>query len=196
MKRIFDLVFSSIGLIILLPFFIILGLMIVMDSRGGVFYKQVRVGRAGKDFKLFKFRSMRVNADKGSLITVGGRDSRITRMGYFIRKYKLDELPQLLNVFLGHMSLVGPRPEVRRYVDMYNEEQLKVLFVKPGITDYASIEYSNENEILGKAIDPEKVYVTEIMPAKLKLNLKYIDEQGMMTDFKIILKTIKKIVSH
>ena len=196
MKRIFDLVFSSIGLIILLPFFIILGLMIVMDSRGGVFYKQVRVGRAGKDFKLFKFRSMRVNADKGSLITVGGRDSRITRMGYFIRKYKLDELPQLLNVFLGHMSLVGPRPEVRRYVDMYSEEQLKVLFVKPGITDYASIEYSNENEILGKAIDPEKVYVTEIMPAKLKLNLKYIDEQGMMTDFKIILKTIKKIVSH
>ncbi len=196
MKRIIDLVFSSIGLIILLPFFIILGLMIVMDSRGGVFYKQVRVGRAGKDFKLFKFRSMRVNADKGSLITVGGRDSRITRMGYFIRKYKLDELPQLLNVFLGHMSLVGPRPEVRRYVDMYSEEQLKVLFVKPGITDYASIEYSNENEILGKAIDPEKVYVTEIMPAKLKLNLKYIDEQGMMTDFKIILKTIKKIVSH
>ncbi len=170
--------------------------MIMIDSRGGVFYKQVRVGRAGKDFKLFKFRSMRVNADKGSLLTVGGRDSRITRMGYFIRKYKLDELPQLLNVFLGHMSLVGPRPEVRRYVDMYNEEQLKVLFVKPGITDYASIEYSNENEILGKAIDPEKVYVTEIMPAKLKLNLKYIDEQGMMTDFKIILKTIKKIVFH
>lgn len=196
MKRIFDLVFSSIGLIILLPFFIIFGLMIVMDSRGGVFYKQVRVGRAGKDFKLFKFRSMRVNADKGSLLTVGERDSRITKMGYFIRKYKLDELPQLLNVFLGHMSLVGPRPEVRRYVNMYNEEQLKVLFVKPGITDYASIEYRNENEILGKAIDPEKVYVTEIMPAKLKLNLKYIDEQGMMTDFKIILRTIKKIISH
>jgi len=196
LKRIFDLVFSSIGLIILLPFFIIFGLMIVMDSRGGVFYKQVRVGRAGKDFKLFKFRSMRVNADKGSLLTVGERDSRITKMGYFIRKYKLDELPQLLNVFLGHMSLVGPRPEVRRYVNMYNEEQLKVLFVKPGITDYASIEYRNENEILGKAIDPEKVYVTEIMPAKLKLNLKYIDEQGMMTDFKIILRTIKKIISH
>ncbi|MEI6488137.1 MAG: sugar transferase [Bacteroidota bacterium] len=196
MKRIFDLFFSSIGLIILLPFFIIIGLMIMIDSRGGVFYKQVRVGRAGKDFKLFKFRSMRVNADKGSLLTVGGRDSRITRMGYFIRKYKLDELPQLLNVFLGHMSLVGPRPEVRRYVDMYNEEQLKVLYVKPGITDYASMEYSNENEILGNAIDPEKVYITEIMPAKLKLNLKYIDEQGMMTDFKIILKTIKKIVSH
>lgn len=196
MKRIFDIVLSLFGLIILAPFFILVALLIVMDSRGGVFYRQVRVGKDGKDFYLFKFRSMRTDADKkGLLITVGGRDSRITRMGYYIRKYKVDELPQLLNVFFGDMSLVGPRPEVRRYVDMYNAEQKMVLTVKPGITDYASIEYSNENELLGKATDPEKVYIEEIMPTKLKLNLKYIAEQGIVTDLKIIFKTLAKIVS-
>lgn len=193
-KRIFDIVFSFIGLVLLLPFFIIIALLIVIDSPGGVFYKQARVGKNGIDFYLFKFRSMRTGADKKGLLTVGGRDSRITRMGYFIRKYKIDELPQLLNVFLGDMSLVGPRPEVRKYVDLYNEEQKQVLSVKPGITDYASIEYSNENEILGKAENPEKVYIDEIMPAKLKLNLKYIAEQGIITDLKIIIKTIGKIV--
>ena len=191
----FDLIFSFVGLILLSPFFIIVALIIVIDSRGGVFYKQVRVGQGGSNFKLFKFRSMATNADKGSLLTVGGRDSRITRVGYFIRKYKIDELPQLINVLIGDMSLVGPRPEVRRYVDMYNEEQRKVLTVKPGITDYASIEYSNENELLGKSENPEQTYINEIMPAKLNLNLKYIAEQGMKTDVKIILRTIKKIVS-
>ena len=195
MKRMFDLIFSFVGLILLSPFFIIVALIIVIDSRGGVFYKQVRVGQGGSNFKLFKFRSMATNADKGSLLTVGGRDSRITRVGYFIRKYKIDELPQLINVLIGDMSLVGPRPEVRRYVDMYNEEQRKVLTVKPGITDYASIEYSNENELLGKSENPEQTYINEIMPAKLNLNLKYIAEQGMKTDVKIILRTIKKIVS-
>ncbi|MDO9188071.1 MAG: sugar transferase [Bacteroidia bacterium] len=193
-KRIFDIVFSFIGLVLLLPFFIIIALLIVIDSPGGVFYKQARVGKNGIDFYLFKFRSMRTGADKKGLLTVGGRDSRITRMGYFIRKYKIDELPQLLNVFLGDMSLVGPRPEVRKYVDLYNEEQKQVLSVKPGITDYASIEFSNENELLGKAENPEQVYIDEIMPAKLKLNLKYIDEQGIITDLKIIFKTIGKIV--
>ena len=137
---------------------------------------------------------MRTDADKKGLLTVGGRDSRITRMGYYIRKYKIDELPQLLNVLIGNMSLVGPRPEVRRYVDLYNDEQKKVLSVKPGITDYASIQYSNENEILGKATDPEKVYIQEIMPAKLQLNLKYIAEQSIITDLKIIFRTIQKIV--
>lgn len=137
---------------------------------------------------------MRTGADKKGLLTVGGRDSRITRMGYFIRKYKIDELPQLLNVFLGDMSLVGPRPEVRKYVDLYNEKQKQVLSVKPGITDYASIEYSNENELLGKAENPEQVYIEEIMPTKLKLNLKYIDEQGIITDLKIIFKTFSKII--
>ena len=137
---------------------------------------------------------MRTGADKKGLLTVGGRDSRVTRMGYFIRKYKIDELPQLLNVFIGNMSLVGPRPEVRKYVDLYNENQKQVLIVKPGITDYASIEYSKENELLGKAENPEKVYIDEIMPAKLKLNLKYIEEQSIGTDFKIIFKTFAKIL--
>ena len=168
--------------------------MITIDSRGGVFYKQSRVGKGGNDFYLLKFRSMRTDADKKGLLTVGGRDSRITRMGYFIRKYKIDELPQLINVLSGDMSLVGPRPEVRKYVDMYTQEQKEVLTVKPGITDYASIEYSNENELLGKAKDPELVYINEIMPAKLKLNLQYIAEQGMANDITIIFRTFAKIL--
>ena len=193
-KRLVDIFFSLVGLIILLPFLIIISLLILIDSPGGIFYKQVRVGKGSKDFYLFKFRSMKINADKSGLLTVGGRDSRITRMGYYIRKYKIDELPQLLNVFYGDMSLVGPRPEVRKYVDMYTDEQKKVLSVKPGITDYASIEYSNENEILGKAENPEAVYIQQIMPAKLILNLKYIVDQGIVTDFKIIFKTIVKIL--
>jgi len=194
MKRIFDIFFSLLGLIVLLPFFIIIGLLIVIDSNGGVFYKQKRVGKNNIDFYLFKFRSMQTNSDTKGLLTVGGHDSRITRMGYFVRKYKIDELPQLLNVLLGEMSLVGPRPEVRKYVDLYNDEQKKVLTVKPGITDYASIEYSNENELLGKAENPEQVYIEEIMPDKLTLNLKYIAEQGIATDLKIIFKTIVKII--
>jgi lipopolysaccharide/colanic/teichoic acid biosynthesis glycosyltransferase len=194
LKRIFDIFFSFIGLMILLIPFVIISFIIVLDSRGGIFYRQVRVGKNGNDFKLFKFRSMRTDADKAGLLTVGGRDNRITKVGYYIRKYKIDELPQLINVLIGDMSLVGPRPEVRKYVDMYNTEQLKVLSVKPGITDYASIEFSNENEILGKASDPEFVYINEIMPAKLNLNLKYIKEQGVGTDLKIIFNTILKIV--
>jgi lipopolysaccharide/colanic/teichoic acid biosynthesis glycosyltransferase len=195
MKRLFDIIFSFIGLIILLPFFIIIALLIVMDSRGGIFYKQVRVGLDGKDFTLLKFRSMKTNSDKGSLLTVGDNDSRITSIGSFIRKYKIDELPQLINVLFGDMSLVGPRPEVRKYVDLYNAEQKQVLNVKPGLTDYASIEYSNENEILGKALNPEQTYIDEIMPAKLKLNLKYISEKSFGVDLKIIWRTIKKILN-
>ena len=179
---------------ILLPFFIIISLIIIIDSRGGIFYRQVRVGKGGRDFKLFKFRSMVSNADKKGLLTVGGRDSRITRTGYYLRKYKLDELPQLINVLIGDMSLVGPRPEVRKYVQLYNEEQMKVLSVRPGITDYASIEYSNENELLGSVDNPEEVYIRQVMPAKLALNLKYIREQGLITDMKIIFMTLAKIV--
>jgi lipopolysaccharide/colanic/teichoic acid biosynthesis glycosyltransferase len=194
LKRLFDIFFSLIGLIILLPVFLIISLLIVTDSRGGIFYRQVRVGKDSKDFRLFKFRSMVTNADKKGLLTVGGKDSRITRMGYFLRKYKLDELPQLLNVLFGDMSLVGPRPEVRKYVDMYNEEQRKVLSVRPGITDYASIEYSNENELLGSVPNPEEVYINEVMPAKLNLNLRYIREQGLLTDLKIIFMTFAKIL--
>jgi lipopolysaccharide/colanic/teichoic acid biosynthesis glycosyltransferase len=194
LKRAFDIFFSLIGLIILfIPFFII-ALFIILDSKGGVFYKQIRVGKGGADFGLLKFRSMRTDSDQQGLLTVGGKDARITKIGYPLRKYKIDELPQLLNVLLGDMSLVGPRPEVRKYVELYNEEQKKVLSVKPGITDYASIEYSNENELLGKSEDPEKTYINEIMPAKLKLNLKYISEQGLLTDLRIIFKTLGKIV--
>lgn len=194
-KRLFDIFFSLIGLVLLLPIFLLIAIIIIADSRGGVFYRQTRVGKDAKDFRLFKFRSMRTDADKKGLLTVGGKDSRITRVGYYIRKYKVDELPQLINVLIGDMSLVGPRPEVRKYTDLYNSEQQKVLSVKPGITDYASIEYSNENELLGKASDPEKVYIEEIMPAKLKLNLKYIAEQGVLTDMKIIWMTFVKILS-
>lgn len=194
LKRIFDIFFSLLGLVILLLPFLIIALLISIDSRGGVFYKQTRVGKNGVDFKLFKFRSMRRDADKAGLLTVGGRDNRITKIGYGLRKSKMDELPQLLNVLIGDMSLVGPRPEVRKYVDLYNKEQKQVLSVKPGITDYASIEYSDENELLGKEENPEEVYINEIMPAKLKLNLKYIAEQGVFTDLKIIFKTIGKII--
>lgn len=193
-KRLFDIFFSLIGLIILSIPFLIISVIISIDSKGGVFYKQVRVGKNGIDFNLLKFRSMAIDSDKAGLLTVGGRDNRITKIGYTLRKYKIDELPQLINVLFGDMSLVGPRPEVRKYVELYNSDQKRVLSVKPGITDYASIEYRNENELLGKAENPEELYINEIMPAKLKLNLKYIEEQGLGTDFKIIFRTIVKII--
>ena len=194
MIRFFDFTLSLVGLVVLAPIFIVLAIWIKIDSKGPVFYKQVRVGRNGIDFGLFKFRSMVVDADKKGLITVGGRDPRITRSGYFIRKYKLDELPQLINVLVGDMSLVGPRPEVRKYVDLYTDEQQKVLSVKPGITDYASIEYMDENEILGKSSDPEKTYIEEIMPEKIKYNMKYIQNKNVSEYFKIIFLTLLKIV--
>ena len=194
MIRFFDFILSLVGLVVLAPIFIVLAIWIKVDSTGPVFYKQVRVGQNGIDFGLFKFRSMVVDADKKGLITVGGRDPRITRSGYFIRKYKLDELPQLINVLVGDMSLVGPRPEVRKYVDLYTYEQQKVLSVKPGITDYASIEYMDENEILGKSSDPEKTYIEEIMPEKIKYNMKYIQNKNVSEYFKIIFLTLLKIV--
>jgi len=193
-KRIFDLISALIGMLVLLPILLGIWLLIVMNSRGGGFYRQVRVGKNGSNFKLWKFRTMSLGADKGSLLTVGGRDPRITSVGYYLRKYKLDELPQLINVILGNMSLVGPRPEVRKYVDLYSPEQLLVLSVKPGITDYASIQYSNENELLAQSLNPEQTYIQEIMPAKLNLNLKYIQEQNLRVDIAIIVRTIRKIV--
>lgn len=195
MKRIFDIVSSGIGLFILSPIFIILGIWIKLDSSGPVFYKQVRVGKNGKDFKIFKFRSMKLDSDKQGLITVGGRDPRVTNSGYYIRKYKLDEIPQLINVFIGDMSIVGPRPEVRKYVELYNEEQLKVLTVRPGITDTASIKYRNENELLEKADDPDKMYIDEIMPDKLKYNLEYIEKKSFFYDIKLIFMTFKEILT-
>ena len=195
MKRIFDIVASGIGLILLSPLFIILTIWIKCDSIGPVFYKQVRVGRNNMDFQLFKFRSMRVGSDKKGLITVGGHDPRITRSGYYIRKYKLDEFPQLINVFKGDMSLVGPRPEVRKYVDMYTEEQMHVLDVRPGITDLASIRYRNEKELLERVNDPDKYYVEVIMPDKLRINLEYVARHSFTFDIRLIFQTFRAIVS-
>lgn len=194
MIRLCDIVFSAIGLLLLSPLFLIVYLLIRCESKGGGFYCQQRVGKDGRMFGLYKFRSMRIGSDQKGLITVGGHDSRITRMGYFIRKYKIDELPQLWNVLKGDMSLVGPRPEVKKYVDLYTEEQRRVLSVKPGITDYASIEYVDENEILGKAEDPDRVYVEEIMPAKIKLNMRYIENRNLNEYFKIIGLTFMNIL--
>ena len=196
MKRFFDIVASGIGLILLSPLFIILTIWIKCDSIGPVFYKQVRVGRNNMDFQLFKFRSMRVGSDKKGLITVGGHDPRITRSGYYIRKYKLDEFPQLINVFKGDMSLVGPRPEVRKYVDMYTEEQMHVLDVRPGITDLASIRYRNENELLERVNDPDKYYVEVIMPDKLRINLEYVARHSFTFDIRLIFQTFRAIVSE
>ena len=194
-KRCFDIIVSLIAIIILLPILLLIALWIKIDSRGSIIYKQIRVGKGGRDFGIFKFRTMHPDSDIKGLLTVGGRDPRITNAGYLLRKYKLDELPQLFNVLKGDMSLVGPRPEVRKYVSRYSDEQLKVLSVKPGITDYASIHYSNENEILAQSTNPEQTYVQEIMPHKLALNLKYIQEASLMTDLKIIAATVMKIVS-
>lgn len=194
MTRFFDIVFSFFGIILLSPLFLIIYFLIIIESKGGGFYLQKRVGIHGKDFDLYKFRSMAKGSDKKGLITIGGNDSRITKMGLFIRKYKIDELPQLFNVFAGDMSLVGPRPEVRKYVDLYNKEQLEVLKVRPGITDYASIEFANENEILGSVSNPEKVYIEEIMPAKIQLNMKYIKNSDLSEYFKIIFLTFSKII--
>ncbi len=196
LKRLFDLMITLPMLLLVSPFFLIIALLIKLGSNGPVFYMQTRVGLHNRDFKIFKFRTMHINADKAGLLTVGGRDPRVTPIGFFLRKYKLDELPQLLNVLNGSMSLVGPRPEVRKYVDLYNVEQQKVLSVKPGITDYASIEYSEENDLLAQSSDPEKTYIEEIMPAKLLLNQKYIAEKSMLTDLKIIWMTAAKIISH
>ena len=195
MKRIFDIVASGIGLILLSPLFIILTIWIKCDSTGPVFYRQIRVGRNNRDFQLLKFRSMRVGSDKKGLITVGGRDPRITRSGYYIRKYKLDEFPQLINVLKGDMSLVGPRPEVRKYVDMYTEEQMRVLDVRPGITDLASIRYRNENELLERVNDPDKYYVEVIMPDKLRINLEYVARHSFTFDIRLIFQTFRAIVS-
>ena len=196
MKRLFDIAASGLGLIVLTTLFLILAIWIKLDSKGPVFYRQVRVGRNNKDFRIFKFRSMRVGADKGSLVTIGGRDPRVTKSGYWIRKFKLDELPQLINVFIGDMSLVGPRPEVRHYVDYWTPEQMHVLDVRPGITDPASIKFRNENELMEKAEDPEKYYIEVIMQEKIKLYLEYVEKHSFFYDLGLIFKTFWVIVSE
>ena len=193
MKRLFDIIASACGLVVLSPLFAVLAVWIKLDSKGPVFYRQARVGKDNRDFRLFKFRSMRPEADKGSLITIGARDPRVTRSGYFIRKYKLDEFPQLINVFIGDMSLVGPRPEVRHYVDYYTPEQMRILSVKPGITSLASIRYRNENEILEGAEDPEKTYIEKVMPDKLAIDLEYVDHASLLTDLRLIFRTFAAI---
>lgn len=196
MKRLFDIVASGCGLLVLSPVFLILAVWIKLDSPGPVFYRQVRVGRNNRDFRIFKFRSMRVGSDKGSLVTIGGHDPRITRSGYFIRKFKLDEFPQLINVFVGDMSLVGPRPEVRHYVDYWTLEQMHVLDVRPGITDPASIKFRNENELMEAASDPEKYYIEVIMQEKIKLYLEYVQNHSFLGDIGLIFKTFWVIVSE
>lgn len=195
MIRLFDILFSVMGLILLSPIFIVLYIIIRTGSKGGAFYVQERIGKDGRPFMLYKFRTMHVGADSEGLLTIGKDDNRITRVGYFLRKTKIDELPQLLNVLKGDMSLVGPRPEVRKYVDLYTEEQRKVLSVRPGITDYASIEYVNENELLSKASDPDRVYIEEVMPDKIKLNMKYLEHYTMQEYFRIIFLTLKSLIA-
>ena len=196
MKRLFDVVASGLGLLVLSPILIIVAIWIKLDSEGPVFYRQVRVGRYNKDFRIFKFRSMRIGSDKGSLVTIGGRDPRVTRSGYFIRKFKIDELPQLINVFIGDMSLVGPRPEVRHYVNYWTPEQMRVLDVRPGITDPASIRFRNENELLEQAEDPEKYYIEVIMQDKIKLYLEYVENASFWYDIKLIFQTFWVIVKE
>ena len=189
----FDIILSLFGLMILLPFMLIIAIFIKLDSKGPVFFKQIRVTKGGREFKIFKYRTMKVGSDKYSQITVG-KDNRITGIGSFLRKYKLDEIPQLINVLIGDMSLVGPRPEVPKYVVLYTDEQKEILKVRAGITDYASIEFSNENDLLASEKDPEKAYIEKIMPKKIELNKKYLSEISVLTDIKIILLTIKKIL--
>lgn len=195
MKRLFDIIASGCGLLILSPLFLVLAIWVKLDSKGPVFYRQVRVGRYNVDFKIFKFRSMYVGADRHGLITVGGHDQRVTRSGYFIRKYKFDELPQLINVFIGDMSIVGPRPEVRKYVDLYTDEQIHVLDVRPGVTSLASIRYRNENELLEKADNPDQYYIDVIMPDKLAIDLEYVSKASLWYDIKLIFSTLWTIIS-
>jgi lipopolysaccharide/colanic/teichoic acid biosynthesis glycosyltransferase len=191
-KRLLDLLGSFIGLLILSPLLLCMAVWVSVESPGGPFYRQVRVGRRGRPFKLFKFRSMRVASDQKGLLTIG-KDPRITRCGAFLRRYKLDELPQLLNVLVGEMSLVGPRPEVPLYVERYTESQRAVLSVKPGITDWASIKYFEENRLLAESDQPEQTYLQEIMPDKLALNLQYIRTRSLGKDIQILWQTVVRI---
>jgi lipopolysaccharide/colanic/teichoic acid biosynthesis glycosyltransferase len=195
-KRGFDLIASACALLVLSPLLLLIAAAVAIESPGGAFFRQVRVGKGGKEFRLLKFRTMRLGSEAGGQITVGGRDPRITRIGYVLRKTKLDELPQLLNIVVGEMSVVGPRPEVPRYVALYSEEQRQVLSVRPGLTSLASIAYIDENEVLGRASDPERVYVDEVMPAKLALDLRYVREHSMRLDLRIIARTALRLFNR
>jgi lipopolysaccharide/colanic/teichoic acid biosynthesis glycosyltransferase len=194
MKRLFDIFWALIGMLIVSPFFILFAVFIFLGDGKSPFFTQTRVGKDYREFRLIKFRSMRVGAEKSGQITVGGKDPRITRIGYFLRKYKLDELPQFINILVGDMSFVGPRPEVPKYVAMYNPEQQKVLSVRPGLTDLASLEFIDENILLGHAKDAEATYITVVLPKKLALQLQYVETQSMLGDVKLILRTVAKII--
>lgn len=193
MKRLFDIIFALFVLICFLPLGIVISLWIVSESRGGIFFTQNRVGQHGVSFRLLKFRSMYIYAESQGRITVGARDARITKVGYYLRKYKLDEFPQFINVLKGEMSIVGPRPEVQEYVDLYTESQRKILQVKPGITDLASLAYFHENELLAKSDNPQQTYVQEVMPEKIRLNEAYLANPSLRQDLVIIVKTFAKI---
>ena len=193
-KRVFDVVFALLGIVLLLPVFLIVMVLLKIDSKGSVVYKQVRVGLNLRNFELYKFRTMFTDSDRKGLLTVGDHDTRITRVGYWLRKYKIDELPQLFNILKGEMSFVGPRPEVLKYVLLYNPVQKRVLTVKPGITDWASIQFINENQLLENSDDPENYYINTIIPTKVSQNLKYIDNNNLWIDLKIISFTLKRII--
>ena len=194
-KRLFDFLFSVLVLLIITPFLVFISILIKFGSKGPVFFRQVRIGKGGKEFKIFKFRTMVLDADKKGLLTIGGRDPRVTAIGYYLRKFKMDELPQFINVLLGDMSIVGPRPEVKKFVDMYTQEQRKVLSVRPGITDYASLLYKDENDVLASYPNPEKAYIEIVMPHKLGINLDYVANQSLWMDLKIIALTAKGVIS-
>ena len=194
--RLFDILISLLSLVILLPLLLIISILIAIDSRGGIFFIQTRVGKNNVDFKLIKFRTMTPESENGQLLTIGAKDHRITKVGYYLRKFKIDELTQLFNVLIGNMSIIGPRPEVRKYVDLYSEEQKIILTVKPGITDYASIKFRRENELLALSDNPEKTYIEEIMPAKINLNLTFINDPTIENYFQILFLTIKVILRN
>jgi len=193
MKRLFDIIFSFLGLLVLLPLFALVAIFIKFDSKGSVFYLQERIGKNGMPFTIIKFRTMKVNAEKNGLLSLGKNDKRITRTGAILRKRKIDELPQLINVLKGDMSLVGPRPEVKKYVDLYTEEQRRILQIKPGITDYASIKYIDEEQLLGASENPEKTYIEEILPHKITLNLSYLERRNFFSDIKLIIISVLKM---
>lgn len=193
-KRIFDFTVSLIGIVIVSPILLVISILIKLDSKGPILFKQIRVGKNGKPFKIFKFRTMVVDAEKKGMQITVGRDSRITKSGHVLRKTKLDELPQLFNVLTGEMSFVGPRPEVPRYVEMYDENQKSILKVRPGITDLASIEYRNENDLLAKSLDPEATYINEIMPKKIELNIEYLKNMSVLYDIKLIIRTVLVVI--
>lgn len=190
MKRLFDLFWASVGLLLLWIAFIIIGLIIKLEDRGPIFFRQQRVGRRGLPFRIWKFRTMVVDAEqRGSTLTVG-RDPRITRVGHWLRATKIDELPQLINVWVGDMSLVGPRPEVQRYVDLYAKDQRRVLELKPGITSLASLKFRKESELLATSDDPDRTYVDEVLPEKIRINLEYAARASLWGDFQVILMTL------